>query len=403
MLNLHSALNTSMTAVGESFAVATIVDTRGSTPHPRGTSMLIHGNGRITGSLSGGCIDAAVHTAALEAMAQGTSRREHYGYSPTDPFATGLMCGGEVDVHIAPFDAGSSMHRLLETYASLPPADPVALVRRIDAGSSDSTLISDPSTLSVSGLAGLVAPLAGEDGSSQAARLCFPLIAAGRTGVIKLDQESGSCSAGAVELFVESRLAPPRMIVFGANSYAEELLKLAPALGYSSTLCDARAAFTLQPRFGVADEISTLWPHDYLAGEIAARRVDERTVLCVLTHDPKFDIPLLSLALGQPLAYVGAMGSRTSHESRMRELRAAAVPEKALATLHSPIGLDLQAATPGEVAIGIAAEIIASRSPLATGAALNTLSGPIHGGVPGNPSANAASRQPANRGAPAWT
>jgi xanthine dehydrogenase accessory factor len=403
MLNLHSALNTSMTAVGESFAVATIVGTRGSTPHPRGTSMLIHGNGRITGSLSGGCIDAAVHTAALEALAQGTSRREHYGYSPTDPFATGLMCGGEVDVHIAPFDAGSSMHRLLGTYASLPSADPVALVRRIDAGPSDSTLISDPSTLSVSGLAGLLAPLVGEDGSSQAARLCFPLIAAGRTGVIKLDQESGSCGPGAVELFVESRLAPPRMIVFGANSYAEELLKLAPTLGYSSTLCDARAAFTLQPRFRVADEISTLWPHDYLAGEIAARRVDDRTVLCVLTHDPKFDIPLLALALGQTVAFVGAMGSRTSHESRMRELRAAAVPEKALATLHSPIGLDLQAATPGEVAIGIAAEIIASRSPLATGSSLNTLSGPIHGGVRGNPSAKAASRQPANRGAPAWT
>lgn len=403
MLNLHSALNTTTVAVGESFAVATIVGTRGSAPHPRGTSMLVHEDGRLTGSLSGGCIDAAVHAAALEALAQGTSRREHYGYSPTDPFATGLMCGGEVDVHIAPFDAGSSMHRLLRTYASLPPADPVALVRRIDAGSSESTLISDPSAVSVSDLAGLLVPLAGEDGSPHAARLCLPLIAAGRTGTIELDQESGSCSSGGIELFVESRLAPPRMIVFGANSYAEELLKLAPALGYSSTLCDARAAFTLQPRFRVADEISTRWPHDYLAGEIAAGRVDERTVLCVLTHDPKFDIPLLALALGEPVAYVGAMGSRTSHDSRMRELRAAAVPEKALATLHSPIGLDLQAATPGEVAIGIAAEIIASRSSLATGAALSTLSGPIHGGDPGSTSANEASRQPATPEAPAWT
>ena len=103
------------------------------------------------------------------------------------------------------------------------------------------------------------------------------------------------------------------------------------------------------------------------------------------------------------LAYVGAMGSRTSHDSRMRELRAAAVPEKALATLHSPIGLDLQAATPGEVAIGIAAEIIASRSSLATGAALSTLSGLIHGGDPGSTSANEASRQPATPEAPAWT
>jgi xanthine dehydrogenase accessory factor len=204
-------------------------------------------------------------------------------------------------------------------------------------------------------------------------------------------------------LLIESRLAPPRMIVFGANTFAEELLKLAPVLGYASTLCDARTAFTMQPRFDIADEISTLWPHEYLGAEITAGRIDERTVLCVLTHDPKFDIPLLALALGQPVAYVGAMGSRASHESRMRELRARAIPEETLASLHSPIGLDLQAVTPGEVAIGIAAEIIASRSPRATGTSLNSTSGPIHGFVPGEPPTAAVPSHPMNREVPSWT
>jgi xanthine dehydrogenase accessory factor len=403
MLNLHSALNATMVAAGESFAVATIVGTQGSTPHPGGTSMLIHENGRITGSLSGGCIDAAVHAAALEALAQGASRREHYGDSPDDAFASGLMCGGEVDVHIAPFGAHSSMHRLLDTYARLSATDPVALVRRIDAGSCGSTLVSSPSSLTVPSLAGLLSPLVGAPASSLAARLCLPLIFAGRTGTIRLDQESGSCITEAVELLIESRLAPPRMIVFGANTFAEELLKLAPVLGYASTLCDARTAFTLQPRFKIADEISTRWPHEYLGSEIATGRIDERTVLCVLTHDPKFDIPLLALALGQPVAYVGAMGSRASHESRMRELRARSIPKEALAALHSPIGLDLQAVTPGEVAIGIAAEIIASRSPRATGASLNATSGPIHGSVPGEPPTAAVPSHPMNREVPSWT
>lgn len=403
MLNLHSLLNATTVAAGESFAVATIVGTRGSAPHPIGTSMLIHEGGRITGALSGGCIDAAVHAAALEALAQGTSRREHFGYSPDDPFAAGLTCGGEVDVHIGPFGADSPMHGLLSDFAMLPAADPVALVRRIDAGSCGATLVSAPATQTVPSLATLLAPLVGAPAGALAAGFCLPLVAAGRTGTIRLDREAGFPGTELLELLVESRLAPPRMIVFGANSFAGELLKLAPLLGYATTLCDARSAFTLQPRFTMADEISTRWPHDYLAAEIAAGRVDERTVLCVLTHDPKFDIPLLALALGQPVAYVGAMGSRTSHESRLRALRAASVPEEALAALHSPIGLDLQAGTPGEVAIGIAAEIIAARSPRATGSSLSSTSGPIHGQPPGQCSTETASGHQLKREVPSCT
>lgn len=378
MLNLHAELNTMMVADGESFAVATIVGTQGSTPHPLGTSMLICRDGSITGSLSGGCIEGAVHAAALEAIEHQLPLREHYGYSSADAFAVGLTCGGEIDVHIAPFTAHSPTHQMLDTYSRFHASDPVAMVRRFDLGSSGSTLIPNPSHLSLAELAELLIPVVGDVNNSLAATLCYSLIVSGRTGTITLEQSSTSCISGSIELLIESRLAPPRMLIFGANTFAEELLKLAPMLGYASTLCDARAAFTLQPRFNTADEISTQWPHEYLQAEIDAGRIDSRTVICVLTHDPKFDIPLLTLALAQPVAYVGAMGSRTSHETRMLELRAGSTPESALHALHSPIGLDLQAITPGEVAISIAAEIIARRSPGATGTSLKSLAGPIH-------------------------
>lgn len=403
MLNLHTELNTTMVAGGESFAVATIVGTKGSTPHPVGTSMLIHLDGTITGSLTGGCIEGAVHATALDAMKDQLPRREHYGYSSTDAFAIGLTCGGNIDVHIAPFTEHSPMHQILETFSGFHPTDPVALVRRIDLGSSGSTLIPNPSQMSLAELAELLIPVVGETSNSLAATLCYSLIVGGRTGTITLEKNSDSCLTGSMELLIESRLSPPRMLIFGANTFAEELLKLAPMLGYTSTLCDARAAFTLQPRFNTADEISTLWPHEYLSAEIDAGRIDSRTVICVLTHDPKFDIPLLTLALAQPIAYLGAMGSRTSHDSRLRDLREGSTPESALQNLHSPIGLDLQAITPGEVAISIAAEIIARRSSNATGRSLKSIAGPIHSSARSSINAPERTKQLTGLEVPSWT
>ena len=404
MLNLHSGLDTAMVATGDPFAVATIVGTTGSTPHPIGTSMLIHADGSTTCSLTGGCVEGAVHAAALEALEDGHPRREHYGYSPTDAFAVGLTCGGEIDVHIAPFAPESSMHEVLDQMATFQATDPVALIRRIDIGSTGSVLVPNPGHLGIQDLAELLVPVVGENASSLAATLCFQLVAGGRTGIVGLEGEGASCVETTIELMVESRLSPPRMIVFGANTFAEELLKLSAMLGYQGTLCDPRAAFTLQPRFNTADEISTLWPHEYLAGEIAAGRIDSRTVLCILTHDPKFDIPLLTLALRQPVAYIGAMGSRSSHEARMAALRAERVSEQELARLHSPIGLDLQAGTAAEVAISIAAEIIASRSGHATTSPLSTRSGSIHTRSRAKPATAAGN---ANQGmtqeVPAWT
>jgi xanthine dehydrogenase accessory factor len=168
------------------------------------------------------------------------------------------------------------------------------------------------------------------------------------------------------------------MLVFGANDFGAALLPAAKLLGYHVTLVDARPAFATQARFACADAVVLDWPHRYLAAEAAAGRLDQRTVACVLTHDPKFDIPLLETALALDLGYVGAMGSRRSHLQRVDDLLNAGVRPERIAQLHSPIGLDLGAVTPAEVAVSVTAELIASRSRKQSCTPLRDTSGPIH-------------------------
>jgi xanthine dehydrogenase accessory factor len=147
------------------------------------------------------------------------------------------------------------------------------------------------------------------------------------------------------------------MLVFGAIDFAAAVARAGKFLGYRVTVCDARPVFSTRRRFPDADEVVTDWPHRYLAGQV----VDPRTVICVLTHDPKFDVPLLEVALRTPAAYIGAMGSRRTHDDRLARLREVGLSEDELARLRSPIGLDLGARTPEETAIAIAAELIQLR------------------------------------------
>ncbi|KOG87475.1 XshC-Cox1-family protein, partial [Streptomyces varsoviensis] len=174
-------------------------------------------------------------------------------------------------------------------------------------------------------------------------------------------------------LLVESSVPPPRMIVFGAVDFASALVRTGKFLGYHVTVCDARPVFATRVRFPEADDIVVEWPHRYLQ----RTATDGRTVLCVLTHDAKFDVPLLETALRLPVAFVGAMGSRRTHEDRDRRLRDVGVTEAELSRLHSPIGLDLGARTPEETALSIAAEIVAAREG-GTGRPLTGAHTPIH-------------------------
>ncbi|MGV9930747.1 XdhC family protein, partial [Streptomyces olivaceoviridis] len=195
---------------------------------------------------------------------------------------------------------------------------------------------------------------------------------AGRTGTLEIGEQGSRCGAP-LTVLVESSVPAPRMIVFGAIDFASALVRIAKFLGYHVTVCDARPVFATRARFPEADEIVVEWPHRYLE----RTEVDGRSVLCVLTHDAKFDVPLLKLALRLPVAYVGAMGSRHTHLDRAERLRAVGVTELELARLRSPIGLDLGARTPEETALSIAAEIVAGRRG-GSGVSLTGAHTPIH-------------------------
>ena len=391
MLDLMPSLGSWRPAVsGQRCAVATIVAAGGSVPRPLGTSMLVSEHGDVLGSLSGGCVEGAVVEAALEAMRDGGSRLESFGYSAEDAFAVGLTCGGELEVHIEPTSATGLDLAVLRAAAG-GELSSMALIRRLDAGGG-TMVVPDPASFSAEGSREL-SILLGEDADviRAAAAQLDPLLRGGRAGLLRLapaDGCSGAIQTEPITLFVESRLPAPRMLIFGANDFGAALLPAGKLLGYDVTLCDARPAFSSQGRFLAADRLATEWPHRYLAGEASAGRIDSRTVVCVMTHDPKFDIPLLETALGLGLAYVGAMGSRRSHRQRVDALLACGTPVEALERLHSPIGLDLGAVTPAEVAVSITAEILASRAPRpatgrtprpATGwGSLKDGTGPIH-------------------------
>jgi xanthine dehydrogenase accessory factor len=189
----------------------------------------------------------------------------------------------------------------------------------------------------------------------------------GREGERRLDE---------LTIFVHSFAPPPRMLVFGAIDFAAAVAREGKFLGYRVTVCDARPVFATAKRFPEADEVVVKWPHKFL--EEIRDEIDERTVICVLTHDPKFDVPLLEAALRTPAGYIGAMGSRRTHEDRIARLRESGMTERELDRLRSPIGLDLGARTPEETAVSIAAELIQLRWG-GTGRPLTDTTGRIHG------------------------
>lgn len=195
---------------------------------------------------------------------------------------------------------------------------------------------------------------------------------AGRTARVEIGGTADTCPE-TLSVLVHVNASRPRRLIFGAVDFAAALGQAGRLLGYRTTVCDARPVFATQARFPHADEVVVDWPHRYLE----RTDVDARTAVCVLTHDATFDIPLLRLALGLPVGYVGAMGSRRTHAERLRLLREAGVPEDRLARLRSPIGLELGARTPQETAVSIAAEIIAAVN-LGSGLPLSRRTGPIH-------------------------
>jgi xanthine dehydrogenase accessory factor len=344
-------------AEGIGFAVATVVRTWSSAPRQPGSAMAVNERGEVLGSVSGGCVEGAVYAAAEEVIETEKTQRHTYGVSDGDAFEVGLTCGGTIEVMIQPAVALTDLDEVL---AAIRAGHPVATVSL-----GDDQLVIWPSR---------VAGSLGDPGLDRAAeQVAAGMLSSGATGTVHLG-EHGQQRMTEVEVFVQTYLTPPRMIVFGAIDFAGAVARIGGFLGYHVTVCDARPVFATRKRFPTADELVVQWPHLYLE----STPVDERTVLCVLTHDPKFDVPLLEVALRTSARYIGVMGSRRTHADRMRRLREAGVSEAALSRLSAPIGLDLGARTPEETAVAIAGEIIA-RTWGGSGLPLTGLDAPIHG------------------------
>ncbi|QJS99209.1 XdhC family protein [Streptomyces asoensis] len=350
MLNIADTLHT-WCREARPFALATVVQVSGSAPLPIGTALAVDTDGNAVGSVSGGCVEGAVYELCQQVLTSGEPpTRARFGYSDDDAFAVGLTCGGELDVLVQRFDPTERPH-LTAALDDVTSGRPTAVAQIIDG---PEELLGRTLSVAGDGSTHDSAMGGGERWEQSVAGQARALLRAGRTGRVEVGGEATTCPER-LSVLVHTHASRPRMLIFGAVDFAGALSEVGRFLGYRVTVCDARPVFATSARFPHADDVVAAWPHRYLA----ATEVDARTAVCVLTHDAKFDIPLLRLALSLPVGYVGAMGSRRTHARRLDLLREADVPEEHLARLRSPIGLDLGAHTPEETAISIAAEIVA--------------------------------------------
>lgn len=336
------------------FAMATVIAVTGSAPRPPGTVLAVDTEGAAIGGVSGGCVEGAVYQLCQEVLASGIGVRRSYGYSDAEALAVGLTCGGTVEVFVSEVDPDDPA--LAATLSAVEAGTAVAWARIADGRDQGR---------------GIAVTSHGVHGTTGDPALDTALRAPARAAL---------SSGGFRELHladrrvvIDSHRPPPRLLVFGAVDFAAAVARAGKFLGHHVTVCDARPVFATRARFPEADEVIVDWPHRFLD----TVELDESAAICVLTHDAKFDVPLLLRALRLPVGYIGAMGSARTHHDRLARLAAAGATETELARLHSPIGLDLGGHTPEETALSILAEIVAVRH----GASAGFLTGaavPIH-------------------------
>ncbi|MGW0002544.1 XdhC family protein [Nocardia grenadensis] len=367
---MYEVLNTvaRWQAAGIDCALATIVGSVGSIPRPVGTVMAVARDGAVVGSISGGCIESDIFHLATEVMDTGNATVRRYSADDAGAGAVALMCGGAMDVLVRRVEPADTPGLTLVA-DSVAAGRPVATATVVSAGAhlGGSIVTTGTSWAGTCGDPRLDAAV-----RTRATRH----LEAGTVTTVQLG-ETGECAESALSVLISSISRRPNMLVFGAVDFAHALVRAAKLLGFSVTLCDARPVFATCERFPEADEVVVMWPQDYLK----QAAITPSTAICVLTHDPRFDVPALEIALRSDAGYVGAMGSRRTHTDRMERLRAAGVTETELRRLSSPIGLDLGAATPEETAVSILAEVIARRRG-GSGRRLARIAGPIHPPTP---------------------
>lgn len=318
---------TGMLADGRRVAVATVVSTRRSAPRPVGSRMLIDDRGAMVGSVSGGCVESDVALRAAEVLDGAPPLLVSYGIADEDAFAVGLPCGGEIEVFVAPADAGE----LDRVRAALEAGERLAVTTRLtgpDAG----------------------AKTYGPGGPHSTAERTDP------------------------DTLVEQYAPAPVLLVFGAVDTAQALCRMASMVGFHTVVSDARARFATAERLPDAAEIVVGWPA--LAYE--AHPPDEATYVVALTHDARFEEPALGPAIRSSVPYIGALGSRKAQEARRRRLRNAGYSDEEIDRVRAPVGLDLGAVTPAETALSVLAEILAVRNGRVGGPLSAAGSGRIH-------------------------
>ena len=323
--------------------------------------MLILGDGRVIGSVSGGCVEGAVVEEAMRVLRDGQPRLLNYGIADELAATVGLTCGGTIRLWVQRMDDVREAGRIS---AALRDQSPLAIAVELTGG----------------GAGARMRVLAGQvEGALSTAALtrrvsedALAMLDAGVTSIRHYGR-NGEARRDEVEVFVHSLVPPPRMYVFGVTDFAASAVSIGKLMGYRVTVCDARSRFLTRARFPDADELVRSWPDEFLT----RAPVDARTAVLVLTHDPKFDMPLLVAALETPAGYIGAMGSRLTCDERTQRLLEAGVTAAEVARVRAPIGLDIGARTPAEVAVAIAGELIAVRYGRPAGF-LNARRGRVH-------------------------
>ncbi len=359
-------------------ALARVVAVEGSAPRELGAAMAVNGDGEVAGSVSGGCVESAVVAVALEVLASGRPRRCSFGGADDETFDVGLVCGGALDVFVEPFPGPGTDAVATELDDQLRAGGRAALVTVVggppgDHGALGASLLVVPGrpspvgTLGTTGLDRAVERVAGEQ------------LAAGTSAVREVGAVPDSGREGAT-VFVHVLVEPPRLVVVGAGDVSIALAAVAKVLGYAVTVCDPRAVFASPARFPAVDHLAVEWPDRHLAAIGAT--LGPRDAVCVLAHDPKFEVPAVAAALRTEVGYVGVLGSRRTVAARRARLRDAGLGDDALDRVMEPVGLDIGARTPAETAVAILAEMVAVRTGHRSGISLRDGTGPIHGRSP---------------------
>lgn len=323
-------------AAGEDVALATLVETRGSTPRPAGARLIMTRSGLIHGSVSGGCVEADVFERALRVLDNGRPEYAEYGIADEMGFEVGLACGGTINVLIEPFHMDTAFEALR---SAIQTKERAVLAMAVAPEQLAGKRLLVTSERAIGGINASVDAEVADDAR------------------VLIGQESAQLKTyGEASVFLETFAPPARLFIVGATHVGAALAQIASNVGFSVTVIDARGLFATPERFpGI--EVVQDWPDRAMK----TLGVDDETYVAVLTHDPKFDLPALEFALRSSARYIGAMGSRKTQAQKRQTLKDEGFSESDLARIHGPIGLDLGARTPEEVAVSILAEIVAAR------------------------------------------